>query len=197
MSKRNKQKQQSAAAKPTPAGGMAVAATWPVYEVLVSRQWDTPGGLATILVARKAPETGKVAAAYFIVDLACLGVKRVQVKRFPDVDEYFAGLRADAVTRQPMAPASLDLAAKIIYTALDYAASMGFKPDFVFNQAEPLLSGAMPEQCSTPVPTGGPEGKPFFVNGPYDDVDRILAQLRRVVGDGNFDYLLSIGPEEP
>jgi hypothetical protein len=45
------------------------------------------------------------------------------------------------------------------------------------------------------MPTGGPNGKPFFVNGPHDDVDRIMAQLRRVVGDGNFDYLISLGEE--
>ncbi len=95
---------------------------------------------------------------------------------------------------QPMAAADLDLVAKIIYTALEYASTLGFKPDFVFAQAEPLLSGADPARCSTPVPTGGPEGKPLFVSGPYDDADRIMAQLQRVVGVGNFHYLISTGP---
>jgi hypothetical protein len=193
MSKRNKQKDRQAAAKPVPAGGMAVAAAWPRYEVLLSQKWDTPGSLVTILVARRAPESGKVAAAFFIVDLACLGVKRVHVKRFAGEEAYFDGMRAEAIERQPMAPGDLDLVAKIIYTALDYAATMGFKPDFVFAQAEPLLSGAEPTRCHIPVPTGGPNGKPFFVNGPYDDVDRVMAQLRRVVGDGNFDFLISQG----
>ncbi len=123
-------------------------------------------------------------------------MKRVQVKRFADEEQYHAGLRERVTDLQPMAPADLDLVAKIIYTALDYAANMGFKPDFVFAQAEPLLSGADPDRCRIPVPTGGSNGKPFFVNGPHDDVDRILAQLRRVVGDGNFDYLISLGDQE-
>ena len=195
MSKRNKHKDQQAAAKPAPAGGMAAAAAWPLYEVLLSRQWDTPGNLVTILVARRAPDSGKLAAAFFIVDLGCLGVKRAHVKRFVDEAAYFEGMRAEATARQPMAPADLDLVAKIIYTALDYAAGLGFKPDFVFLQAEPLLTGADPDRCRIPVPTGGPDGKPFFVNGPYDDVDRVMAQLRRVVGDGNFDFLISTGDQ--
>jgi hypothetical protein len=195
MSKRNKHKGKSTSAGPAPVGGMAAAAAWPLYEVLLSRQWDTPGGLVTILVARQAPDSSKLAAAFFIVDLGCLGVKRVQVKRFPDEEAYFEGLRARVTDLQPMAPADLDLVAKIIYTGLDYAASMGFKPDFVFAQAEPLLRGAEPDRCSIRVPTGGPNGKPFFVNGPHDDVDRILAQLRRVVGDGNFDYLIGLGDQ--
>lgn len=195
MSKRNKNKGKSAAARSEPVGVMAIAAAWPLYEVLLSRQWDKPGGLVTILVARQAPDSSKLAAASFIVDLACLGVKRVNVKRFKDEEAYFAGMRERVAGLQPMATADLDLAAKIIYTGLDYAASLGFKPDFVFTQAEPLLGGAEPDRCSIPVPTGGPNSMPFFVNGPYDDVDRIMAQLRRVVGDGNLDYLIGPGDQ--
>jgi hypothetical protein len=67
-----------------------------------------------------------------------------------------------------MAPAEFNLAAKIIATSLEYAAKLGFKPDAVFAQAQHLLAGAEPAACATPVPTGGPEGKPLFVSGPYD-----------------------------
>ena len=195
MSKRQREKQKHAApAQPT--GPMAVAARWPMYEVLVSRSWQDTTRLVTILVARRTPDTGKVAAAYFLVDLACLGVKSVQVKRFVDVAEYTAALRTKAMETQPLAPADLDLAAKILYTAIEYAQSLGFQPDFVFAQAEPLLSGAEPARCVTPVPVGGPEGKPFFVNGPFDNVDRVLATLRRTVGEGNFVCLIQSGSNE-
>ena len=125
-----------------------------------------------------------------------VGVKSAQFKRFSTQADYNE-FRAKAMSAQPMIPADFDLAAKILYTAVDYAAELGFKPDFVFNQAEILLDGAHPEQCAIPVPVGGPEGKPFFVNGPYDDVDRVIATLRRTVGDGNCNYMVQAGARRP
>lgn len=177
-----------------PAGGMAIASGWPLYEVLLSRDWDQEGALSGVLIARRSPSSGKIAVGHFLVDLACLGVKSVQVKLFKDAAEYAAGLRAHAMRVQPLVPADFNLAVKIVRTGLDYAAGLGFKPDPVFAQAEPLLAGAKPEEELTPVPTGGPEGKPFFINGPNDNVDRVIAQLRRAVGDGNFNLLIG-GPE--
>jgi hypothetical protein len=189
MSKKKHDQQMPAKAM----GAMAIAGNWPLHEVLLSQSWKEPGSLVTILVARRHPDTGKMAAASFLVDLACLGLKRVHVKRFQDETEYGAEMRATVLQTQPMQSADLDLVAKIIYTGVAYAGALGFKPDFVFAQAEPLLGGADGSRCATPVPTGGPDGKPFFVNGPYDDVDRVMAQLRRAVGEGNFNHLIGAG----
>jgi hypothetical protein len=192
MSKKNKQ----AALAAKPVGGMALAAKWPVHEVLLSQGWEQEAVLITILLARRSPTTGKVAAGLFLVDLACLGVKSAQVKLFASPAEYHAGLRAHALKIQPMAPADFNLAAKIIATGLEYAASLGFKPDPVFAQAQHLLSGADPAACATPVPTGGPEGKPLFVSGPHDNPRRVVSQLTRAVGEGNFHYLVEVGGDE-
>jgi hypothetical protein len=192
MSKKSKQ----AALAAKPVGGIALAAKWPVHEVLLSRGWDQEAALITILVARRSPTTNKVAAGLFLVDLACLGVKSAQVKLFAGPAEYNAGLRAHALRIQPMAPAEFNLVAKIIATGQEYAANLGFKPDPVFAQAQHLLGGADPAACATPVPTGGPEGKPFFVSGPHDDPRRIVDQLTRTVGAGNFHYMVQVGGEE-
>ena len=178
-------------------GGMAIAADWPVYEVLLSQGWDQPQALVIILIARRSPNSGKVAVASLLVDLSCLGVKSAQVRLHKDLAEYTTGLRAHITGQQPMMAADFDLAAKIVLTGLAYAASFGFKPDPVFAQAEPLLNGANSAACRTPVKTGGPEGKPLFINGPYDDVNKIIAQLQRTVGEGNFHYMIGAGPDEP
>jgi hypothetical protein len=137
-----------------------------------------------------------VAAGLFLVDLACLGIKSAQVKLFANPDEYAAGLRAHALRIQPMAPADYNLAAKIVVTGLEYAGNLGFKPDPVFAQAQHLLAGADPAACTMPIPTGGPEGKPFFVNGPHDDARKIVDHLTRTVGAGNFHYLVQGSAEE-
>ena len=192
MSKKNKQ----AALAAKPAGGIAMAAKWPVHEVLLSHGWEQEAALVTILVARRSLMSNKVASGLFLVDLACLGVKSAQVKLFAGTAEYHAGLRAHALKIQPMAPAEFNLVAKIIATGLEYAATLGFKPDPVFAQAQHLLAGADPAACDTPVPTGGPEGKPLFVSGPYDDARRIVDQLTRTVGAGNFHYVVQVGADE-
>lgn len=169
---------------------MAAAVRWPFYEVLVSRGWQNPGNLVTILVARSAP-TGKIAASSFLVDLACLGVKSAQVRLYARDD--YATVRQNLMDGQPLMPVELDLAAKIIQTGLDYASDLGFKPDPVCPQAMYLLTGAAPDQCLVPVPTGGPEDKPLFVAGPYDNAQRIVAQLTERLGEGNFDYVMPLG----
>ncbi|HNP73906.1 MAG TPA: hypothetical protein PKK15_22510 [Kouleothrix sp.] len=188
-------KGQAAMAKPP--SGFALAAKWPLHEVMLSQGWNKPAALASILVARRSIMTNKVAAGLLLVDLACLGVKSAQAKLFAGPAEYNAGLRQHALHVQPMQPADFDLVAKIVDTAVGYAAGLGFRPDPVFAQVQHLLAGANPAACTTPVPTGGPEGKPFFVSGPYDDVPRIIGQLTRAVGEGNFNYMLGAGDLDP
>src|SRR5437763_506429 len=85
-----------------PVSGLALAADWPVYEVLLSRGWAQEAVLITILVARRSLKSGKVAAALVLVDLACLGVKSAQVTLFPDAAEQAPGAY-DWVTRTPAA----------------------------------------------------------------------------------------------
>lgn len=187
-------KQKKALDKPT--SGIALAAKWPVHEVLLSEGWEQQAVLITILIARRSPISGKVAAGLLLVDLACLGIKSAQVKLFASPAEYSVGLRAHAVHIQPMAAADFNLVTKIVMTGLAYAANLGFKPDPVFAQTEHLFSGADPASCTTPVPTGGPEGKPYFVAGPYDNARQIVAQLTRVVGAGNFHYMVQVPGKE-
>ena len=196
MGKQSKKKRKQAEKQARPAGGMALVTRWPVYEVLVTPTWRDTTQLCSVWISRRAPDTEKTAVALMLVDLACLGVKSAQVKRFSTLAGYHE-FRATIADVQPMAPADFDLAAKILYTAIDYAAELGFKPDFVFNQAEIFLDGAHPETCAIPVPVGDPEGKPFYMSGPYDDIDRVLATLRRTVGEGNFHYLIEVEPGDP
>ncbi len=148
------------------------------------------------VVARRSPRSGKIAAATFLVDLACLGVKSAFVRLFMSLRDYVSRLRDTLPQPEPLQPASLDLVAKIVTTGEAYARQFGFAPDPEYAQAKPLLAGARPEACDTPVPTGGPEGKPFFVAGPRDDIPRVMNQLTRAVGKEGFHYLLPLDAEQ-
>jgi hypothetical protein len=192
MSKKNKggEKQPD-----KPVGGMALAANWPIHEVLLSEGWQEEGALASILVARRSPITGKIAAGSFLVDLACLGLKQTHVKTYRNDQEYRHGIRTNVMLAQPTHPADFHLVAKIVLVGIEYAASLGFKPDAVFTQSHHLLTGADPARPTETIPVGGSDGQPFFIAGPYDDVPRILNQLTRAVGADNFHYFAEADPE--
>lgn len=167
------------------------AARWPLLECLMSHEWENPDNLVQILVARRSPED-EVAAAAFLVDLGCLGVKNALATLFDSRSAYEHGLRATIHERQRLDPTDLNLAAKVIREGLAYARGLGFKPDPDYYAASALLEGADPDAVSTPVPLGL-NGKPYFFAGPYDNASRIMAQLTRAVGAGNFEFTVFTG----
>lgn len=164
---------------------------WPLHECLLTEEWQEEGAIVQILVARRSP-AGQIATGTFLVDLGCLGVKSAFASLFNNRREYEQKLRARVTSRQEMIEADLNLAAKIIREAIAYAKDLGFKPDPDYRDAILVLGDADPDACDVPIPLGGPEAKPLFIAGPYDDVDRIMAQLTRKLGPGGFHYLVPI-----
>jgi hypothetical protein len=161
---------------------------WPVYQVLLSEGWDKQDELATALVARQSPRSGKIAVASFLVDLACMGVKSSFVRICKSPEEYQRRVLRSLSEEQTFKPADFDLVAKIVAEGLAYAEKLGISPDPEYHQAQRLLAGANPAACTVDVPLGGPEGKPHFIAGPYDDVEQIMATLTRTVGPEGFNY---------
>ncbi len=158
--------------------------------MLLSKNWADKESLAIILVARRSPNSGRIAVASYLVDLTCLGVKDSQTEMAKDEYAYRSGLYGLLREHYQMQPTSLDLVAKIIPLGVEFAAKYGFKPHPVFQQSIHLLHGAWPQNDPTEVPVGDEEGKPLFIAGPYDDAPRIIAQLERTAGEGNFKYVI-------
>lgn len=196
--KRKQRKQagarQALATSSSSRGALRAAAKWPLYECLVSRDWDAPGELVQILVARSSPD-GAIGAAHLLVDLGCLGLKNAMARLFASSTEYEAHRRRVSET-QRMQKADLDLAAKIIREAINYAEGLGFKPHADYYDAAPFLEGANPDACPAEIPLGL-DGKPFFVSGPFDNVPRIMGTLNKAVGPGNFDFTIGVPADLP
>jgi hypothetical protein len=171
------------------------ARDWPLHEVLITAAWRDPMELVQILVARQGT-IGQIAAGAFLVDLACLGVKSASAHLFRTQVEYEENLRARLMAKQPLKPASPDLAAKIIREGLAYAESLGFGPDPDFQHTRPLLGDADPDAASEDVPLGGAEGKPYFFAGPDDKVEVIMERLTEALGPDGFQYTVPVGPDE-
>ncbi|HEY0753962.1 MAG TPA: hypothetical protein VGD98_08390 [Ktedonobacteraceae bacterium] len=84
-----------------------------------------------------------------------------------------------------------ELAHQMIYASIDYAAQFGFEPerDFALTKNILIPRGELPEPYKL---TFGKDGKPFYIAGPHDNPARILRQLEKTVGEGNYDYLMPV-----
>jgi hypothetical protein len=165
------------------------AGEWPLLEAWLHQNWRDTAQINQILVARRGP-AGQIGVGSFVVDLGCLGVKNAFGYQL-DPDEYRNLLR-DMKSRQEMVKADLNLVAKILREAIAYADALGFKPHRDYRQAAPILGDADPDACAEEIPLGQ-DGKPLYISGPYDNVDAILAKLRRAVGPDGFHYLVHLG----
>ncbi len=206
MKKRQKAKQRKAAKRkkakararlqlrPKPSQGRILQSSskWPLHECLISTGWQDTTQISQVMLTRRAPD-GRYAVGLFLVDLACLGVKDGYGRIFFTLSEYNRH-REQVMASQPLEPCDLDLAAKVIHTAIEYARGLGFEPHRDAVAALPILGEADPEAHPTSIPTGGPEGKPFYVQGPYDNVRRILATLNRAVGPDGYHFLVGMEP---
>ena len=171
---------------------MRMAGKWPLYECLMTEDWQEEGQLVQIAVVRRAPH-GEIAVGGFLVDLGCLGIKNAMAINFPTVGEYRSRYRNSLLESQEIVTCDLDLAAKVVDEGIKYAKSLGFKPHKDVRDAFLIMGETHPENCDVEVPVGGEDGQPFFFAGPYDNVDRILRILDRKVGQGNYHYVVPIG----
>lgn len=164
------------------------ARTYPLVECLISSGWKQDNmGLIEVLVTRQQPD-GNICFGFYLIDKYCLGLKntlsKVNVSRSVYQKEVvralFHGMKPEKCPPE--------LAHQMIYGAIEYAQQFGFQPekDFALTQhfLEPRGELAEPYQL-----TFGKNGKPLFIAGPYDNVARILRQLEKTAGPGNFDYI--------
>jgi hypothetical protein len=190
------------------AGGKGSARTADLIGCWINRDWangltvrgqpDWPGlpagaskgcdGLATIVVAREAPGS-KVVACTYLVDVFCLGVKDAfgprafPRRRLSEFIRQVYGSYAD-----PPVAAPLDLARHVVFGAIAHARGLGFEPHADFGPAAGQLGPWEPPE--SPLIEFGRDGKPLYVQGPYDDYRQILRILEQSVGADGFHYLL-------
>ena len=178
----------------SPRGLLRASGKWPLYECLLTEEWQEERAITQILVARRSP-SGQIATGTFLVDLGCLGVKSAFGRLFDSRREY-EELRNGMMSRQNMIKADLNLVAKIVREAIAYAQDLGFKPDPDYRDAMLALGDADPDACDAPIPLGGKDGKPFFFAGPYDNVDRVMAKLTRKLGPDGFHFIFPMSGDE-
>jgi hypothetical protein len=143
------------------------------------------GGIVTALVAREHRHDS-VSVCVYLVDVYCLGVKNAVGPRVMSTRDLTA-FRVNALrgyeSSDPVA-APLDLVQHLVFGAVDYARTLGFEPHADLVPAAGHLGG-----WAGPSAIGfGLNGKPFYVNGPYDDPNKVLRTLDRTVGRDGYHF---------
>lgn len=153
-------------------------------------------GIGHVVIARKLP-SGEIAVGHFMVDAQCLGVKAAifSVETRPGFDDVVGNLGEPYAMRE-IEPA---YARKLIEQSVAYAESIGFLPHDDYYEATIVFGDINPEDCAEEFAFGR-DGKPFYVSGPRDSVQKralVLATLHAHCGEGKYDYLVHVGKNPP
>jgi hypothetical protein len=162
---------------------------FPMFSCQISEDWQGDSGMAQVAVARLQPDS-RIAYGIYLIDKFCLGLKNTSYGANLSAAE-FQDLCPSGHT-MPMQPCAPELAHQMIFQAIDYAAQFGFKPQKDYKWSRLILEkrGTLPE--TYPI-TFGREGKPFYVSGPYDNPEAVIARLEKTAGPGNYDYVIQTG----
>ena len=200
MKQRSKQKattqhkaQQQALTPSTPQAILRRARSYPLYECLISDNWNKKetSGLVEVLVARQQPD-GDICFGVYLIDIYCLGLKNTFANAGFSRSRYLNEVRNKVIRAGKPVECPVELAHQMIYQSIEYAEQFGFEPEKDFMLSQYLLAprGELEEPYQL---TFGKDGKPLFISGPNDNVARILRQLDKTAGPGNYHYMAMIG----
>jgi hypothetical protein len=164
------------------------ARTFPLLECLITGNWQQDNsGMVQILLARQQPD-GDICFGSYLVDMYCLGLKNTYANAGFSRTRYENEVRSRIFRGAPPEECPVELAHQMIYASIEYAARFGFQPEKDFALSQYLLAprGELEEPYEL---TFGKNGKPLFIAGPHDNVARILKQLEKTAGPGNYDFL--------
>jgi len=195
--KRQDKKHKIARAQPAGlADRITAAAKFPPLDAWVADVFYTEG-IGQILFSRELPDH-TVAVSVFLVDRYCLGVKDAfaQVLTRSAYDsEFVHNMRKQF----PASNVSPSCARKVVEAAVAYAGNLGLAPHPDYHKAK-LLFGAVDAGECTEEFEFGKDGKPFFVAGPNDSLQRsrqIIGVLTRKCGPDGFNFAVPFArPEE-
>ena len=182
------QKRRAEAAQGSLAGQIAQAVKLPIRECLVSESLFEVG-MGTLVLARGVT-AGPVLFTGFLMDTFCRGVKDTMVHLMEGEELKMALERLNR--DDPLKPFPPSCARKLLHDLVQWSGSHDFRPHEDYRTLERLFGDVDPALCDCENEFGL-EGKPFYVNGPYDTVvssRRTIEHLRKELGPDGFEYMI-------
>jgi len=162
----------------------------PFYECLIPHNLFE-SGIGNILISRLSPN-GELVVASFIIDVYCLGVKKVLFKTMP-LPEYEKVFKPGIIESHggyaftKLKPAC---AKKLLEGAVQYAKELGFNAHKDYPALKTIFGEENLGRCWSRY-RYGKDKMPCYVKGPNEsvaDADRIVATLQKSCGAGNFHF---------
>jgi hypothetical protein len=164
----------------------------PIVKTFINSDFLTTGLACVVIVRQQGGE--KYLLGTFMVDIFCLGIKNSLFEMgLPEyalddhIEDYYA---KKGLSYQKYDP---NYAQNVIWGAFEYAEELGFAPtkysDFDVTQ---YILDPIEEIEFVDIPFGQ-NGKPFFIAGPHDNVQKVTNILTKKVGEGNFNFLHPMG----
>lgn len=147
--------------------------------------------MGNVVISRRMPN-GDIAAAFFLVDIYCLGVKNCFFTIIPP--GVYAQRIANLVQKEVAEHAMPACAVKLIKEAVAYAEGLGLHPHRDYFSVKALLDSIDPAACPKEFEFGK-DGKPFYVSGPNEtqaDSQRIIDTFTRKLGPDGFHYMVGV-----
>lgn len=161
----------------------------PIYECRVNKDWKE-SGLAHITVARKHTN-GNITMGAYLVDLKLLGVKDAFYKFNIEETEYIE-LIQQIKYKMDTDTAPYTLVHNIIFAAIEFADDYGFKSHLDFTSVAQFILEEDNDDVELIDIECGKDDKPLYVRGPHEtelQVNKIIAQLEREAGPGNYEVV--------
>ncbi|MEO6723362.1 MAG: hypothetical protein ABIN67_23550 [Ferruginibacter sp.] len=161
----------------------------PIDRCLVNKNWQD-GGMAEVFISRKHVNGNRTFCLY-IVDLYCLGIKDTTFRFNQDEADFDNFLEAMSENIM-MEETSYTLAHNIVFAGLEFAEEFGFKPHKDFIQTTQYFLEEDTDAIELIDIECGHDGKPFYVQGPYDTparANQIMSQLQKAVGPDGYEVL--------
>ena len=164
---------------------VAFAAKYPLHQCLCNIAVFA-SGMGTVVVSRTAPN-GDIVMGVFLLDTFCLGVKNTFSRLLPpyEYDTMIAEMRKNELM-QAVEPS---YARKLVENSVEYAATLGFKPNPDYHKAKEIFGDIDASECTDQF-AFGKMGKPTYMPGPTDSPlkrQQILATLEKNCGTGNYE----------
>lgn len=151
-------------------------------------------GIGEVAVCRYK-SGGRVEAGIFLVDVFCLGVKDAAYLVFESEESFrneFLNPQLPGAEARPGA-----WGRKLVEEAVKYAGSLGFSPHSDYKKGARVFGGINASDCEAEF-VFGRNGRPFFLQGPYESstqIDRIHAVLTARLGEDGYDFE-ELSPDE-
>ena len=195
---KKKQKRKDVVRKVTPSMKKAKAyAGYPIHECLIPNDLFTTG-IGELVVTRRLPN-GDIAMSAFVTDVFCLGVKDAMFMVMPESEyEYKIKDRMFAGGERNFEKLHQSCAKKLLDGVVDYAKELGFNPHPDYKNANELFGTIDASVCPVKY-IYGKDGKPFYMNGPYEshaESQRIINTLTNKCGADGFHTIIGLDDED-